>query len=188
MKVIEKFDIKGRGLGIVVDCREPIEVGNWITDGKSIWKINNIEVAWILSGEVKEKSLFISGSDEPRIGAIITRIFERTLYRPVGYEELKLIEDSGFVKFPERLPGQPYFYPVCNYEYACDITKKWNTKLGKGFVVSFDIRNEFLENYITHVVGSKLHEEYWIPAEELEKLNDAILGKIEVISEFDAII
>ena len=35
-----------------------------------------------------------------------------TLYRPVGREELALIEASGYKSFPPRLPEQPIFYPV----------------------------------------------------------------------------
>jgi hypothetical protein len=34
------------------------------------------------------------------------------LYRPVGPEELALIEQSGYTKFPPRLPEQPIFHPV----------------------------------------------------------------------------
>jgi hypothetical protein len=35
-----------------------------------------------------------------------------TLYRPVGLEQLKLIEDSEFQEFPPRPPGQPIFSPA----------------------------------------------------------------------------
>lgn len=40
------------------------------------------------------------------------------LYRPVGPNELALIEASGWTAFPPRLPEQPIFYPVMNEEYA----------------------------------------------------------------------
>jgi len=43
------------------------------------------------------------------------------LYRPVGTTELKLIEQSGFKRFPARLPEQPIFYPVLNERYASEI-------------------------------------------------------------------
>jgi len=32
----------------------------------------------------------------------------------------------------------------------------------------------------THVVGAAQHAEWWVPAEELEELNDHIVGLIEV--------
>ena len=34
------------------------------------------------------------------------------LYRPVGTKELDLIRESGWTRYPPRLPDQPIFYPV----------------------------------------------------------------------------
>ena len=48
----------------------------------------------------------------------------------------------------------------------------------------FSVRTEFLTNYEIHTVGCSVHQEYWIPAEDLQKLNENIVGLIEVISEF----
>jgi hypothetical protein len=108
-----------------------------------------------------------------------------TLYRPVGARELELIAESGFRRFPPRLPEQPIFYPVCNEQYAVEIAERWNAKQsGQGFVTRFRVRADFLARYETHVVGARHHEEYWIPAEELQALNDAIVGMIEVVREF----
>src|SRR4051812_35221250 len=50
------------------------------------------------------------------------------LFRPVGQNELKLIEESGSKAFPPRLPEQPIFYPVLNEEYATQIARDWNAK------------------------------------------------------------
>jgi hypothetical protein len=41
-----------------------------------------------------------------------------TLYRPVGKQELDLIRESGWKRFPPRLPFQPIFYPVLTEDYA----------------------------------------------------------------------
>ena len=49
-----------------------------------------------------------------------------TLYRPVGPQELTLIEDSGFREFPPRLPDQPIFYPVTNHAYATQIARDYS--------------------------------------------------------------
>ena len=51
-----------------------------------------------------------------------------TLFRPVGQAEFDLIRQSGFTKFPPRLPEQPFFYPVLNEAYATQIARDWNTK------------------------------------------------------------
>jgi hypothetical protein len=111
-----------------------------------------------------------------------------TLYRPVGQKEFDLIRASGFRQFPPRLPDQPFFYPVLNEEYATQIASEWNTKDERsgfaGYVLRFNVRTEFLNQYEIHVVGNSTHREYWIPATDLVALNADIVGTIEVISEF----
>jgi hypothetical protein len=110
------------------------------------------------------------------------------LYRPVGRKELGLIRASGFRAFPPRLPGQPFFYPVLNKEYAVQIARDWNTKDEtsghKGYVLRFSVRSEFLSRYETHIVGSSMHREYWIPAADLEQFNSNIVGAITVLSQY----
>ena len=41
-----------------------------------------------------------------------------------------------------------------------------------------------MDRYETHKVGGANHTEWWIPAEELDELNDSIVGLIEVIGEY----
>jgi len=111
-----------------------------------------------------------------------------TLYHPVGQVELDLIQASAFRRFPPRLPEQPFFYPVLSEVYATQIARDWNTKDESsgfvGYVLSFGVRSEFLSHYEVHTVGSSEHREYWIPAADLEKLNENIVGAIVVVSEF----
>ncbi|MEZ5308903.1 MAG: hypothetical protein R2684_17290 [Pyrinomonadaceae bacterium] len=108
-----------------------------------------------------------------------------TLYRPTGPDELKLVEESGFRRWPPRLPEQPIFYPVTNELYAIQITQRWNTKeFREGFVTKFEVRKAFMDRYPIEKVGGDIHTEWWIPAEDLEELNDNIVGKIEVIGHY----
>ena len=112
-----------------------------------------------------------------------------TLFRPVGLDELELIRASGYREFPPRLPEQPIFYPVLNEEYAAQIARDWNARHGRhgrGFVTRFDVRARFLEGYEVRTVGGSVHQEYWIPAEDLPEFNRNIVGPIEVIAEFPA--
>ena len=109
------------------------------------------------------------------------------LFRPVGLEELDLIRASGFTAFPPRLPEQPIFYPVLNEDYARQIARDWNAKKNDskvGYVTRFAVRNEFLQHYEIQTVGGMVHQEYWIPAEELAEFNRNIVGRIEVIAEY----
>jgi hypothetical protein len=109
------------------------------------------------------------------------------LYRPVGSEELGLIEQSGYRRWPPRLPEQPMFYPVTNEAYAVEIASKWNVRdSGSGYVTRFEVRAEFMTKYEIHQVGGREHTEWWIPAEHLEDLNDNIVGRIEVVRAFGA--
>lgn len=41
-----------------------------------------------------------------------------------------------------------------------------------------------MERYDRQKVGGAIHTEWWIPAEALERLNDNIVGLIEVIGEY----
>lgn len=111
-----------------------------------------------------------------------------TLYRPVGPDELKLIEDSGWEAFPPRLPEQPIFYPVTNEEYAAQIARDWNTKHGsrQGYVTRIDVNADYVSKFDRKIVGGRQHEELWVPAEELEEFNSKIVGLIEVTQKFSA--
>src|SRR5579863_7002836 len=109
------------------------------------------------------------------------------LYRPVGPKELERIAASGFCEFPPRLPEQPIFYPVMNERYARQIAQSWNVKAsGAGYVTRFAVHSAFLARYPVQTVGSSIHQELWIPAEDLAEMNRNIVGQIEVIAEFKA--
>mgnify|MGYP006872375872 CR=1 FL=1 len=110
------------------------------------------------------------------------------LYRPVGPLELELIKQSGWTKFPPRLPEQPFFYPVMNEEYATQITRDWNVPAaGSGFVTKFAVKTEYLSRYQVQNVGGIMHNELWVPAEKLEEFNNNIVGLIEMTQSFYAV-
>lgn len=109
------------------------------------------------------------------------------LFRPVGANELQLIRESGYRAFPPRLPSQPIFYPVCNEEYATQIARDWNARQsGRGYVTRFRVRADFLNRYSVQTVGGSVHQEYWIPTDDLDEFNRNIVGQIEVIAEYQA--
>ncbi len=107
------------------------------------------------------------------------------LYRPVGPKELELIKESGWRKFPPRLFWQPIFYPVLSEEYAIQIARDWNVKeSGSGFVTKFEIDEQYVKKFEVQNVGGEIHNELWVPAEELEEFNSNIIGLIGVTKEF----
>lgn len=107
------------------------------------------------------------------------------MYRPTGPEEMALLAASSFRRWPPRLPEQPIFYPVTNARYATEIAERWNIKdSGVGYVTRFRVPRTFADRYPLQKVGGAHHTEWWVPAEELEALNDHIVGSIDVIGEY----
>ncbi len=108
------------------------------------------------------------------------------LWRPVGLRELELIAQAKYRAFPPRLPEQPIFYPVLTREYAEQIARDWNTKRAPfaGFVMQFEVADDFVHRYEVHTVGAKAHQELWVPAEELAEFNQHILGRIKVLAAY----
>jgi len=111
-----------------------------------------------------------------------------TLYRPTGLQELLLIIESGWKRFPPRLEWQPIFYPVTNQKYADQIAAEWNTKDAFsgfcGIVTKFVLETQYLSKYPIQNVGGSYHNELWIPANELNQFNEHIIGEINVVSVF----
>ena len=108
-----------------------------------------------------------------------------TLWRPLGPKELELIRQTGMRAFPPRLPDQPIFYPVLTEDYAIKIARDWNVPAsGAGFVTRFEIKRSYIDKYDVQEAGGRSHLEYWIPAEDLDAFNAAIVGPIEVTRSF----
>lgn len=108
-----------------------------------------------------------------------------TLFRPVNDKELELIKAMEYEGFPPRLPEQPFFYPVMNEAYAAQISRDWNVPAyGVGYVTRFEVDTDYLAQFEVQNVGGDMHNELWVPADQLAEFNQHIIGKVEVISEF----
>jgi hypothetical protein len=65
------------------------------------------------------------------------------------------------------------------------IARDWNVPAsGKGYVTRFRVSKDFLDRYPVQEAGGRDHQEYWIPAEDLQAFNAAIIGEILVVAEF----
>lgn len=110
------------------------------------------------------------------------------LFRPVGLAELELIAQLNWQGFPPRLPIQSIFYPVLNFDYARHIAEQWNTKDPNsgfaGFVTRFEIDDAYAARFPIQVVGGAIHQELWVPAEELGEFNRHLQGPIEVVAAY----
>lgn len=122
----------------------------------------------------------MSPSDEWR-GAV-------KLWRPVGKTELEKIEAAGMKGFPARLPEHPVSCPVLSFGYAEKIARDWNSTRSDhdhlGFVTAFELDDGFAESFEANEAGGTAHRELWIPATEMEALNNNLLGPIEVVASY----
>lgn len=108
------------------------------------------------------------------------------LYRPTGSAEMELLAKNGMRRWPPRLPEQPIFYPVTNEQYAREIAERWNlAEEPVAYVTRFRVRVDAVAHYAVQTVGARHHAELWVPAEELDRLNDGIVGPIEVVARLD---
>jgi len=55
---------------------------------------------------------------------------------------------------------------------------------GAGYVLRFAVDAAFLDRYPVQQVGSSVHRECWVPAEDLEAFNDHIAGTIAIVAEY----
>jgi hypothetical protein len=108
------------------------------------------------------------------------------LFRPTGLRELQLVLQRDLAGWPPRLPDQPIFYPVTTARYAAQIAREWNTKseLRAGYVTEFAVDDAYVSQFERKIVGSREHEELWVPAEQLEELNHHITAPIRVIDAY----
>ncbi|MBX2921371.1 MAG: hypothetical protein KF746_04190 [Chitinophagaceae bacterium] len=77
---------------------------------------------------------------------------------------------------------------MLNRQYAEQIAREWNVKDDfsghVGYVLEFEIQADFMKKYPVHNVGGEIHNELWIPAEELDDFNNHIVDKIRVVNKF----
>ena len=75
-----------------------------------------------------------------------------------------------------------------NQAYAEQIAFEWNTQDEfsgyAGYVTAFDLPKDYLNQFEVQNVGGEIHNELWIPAEQLDEFNDNIVGEIRVIKTF----
>lgn len=186
---IEKFKVDKADLilnGVKIETDEyPIEADAtlFFKDGL----IDNLEI-WCYDGDYPKKDLTrytLTQNWDTSTKRTMTVNGTTFLYRPVNQVELDLIKQSNWTKFPPRLPEQPIFYPVMNEEYAIQISREWNVPAyGVGYVTKFAVKTEYLNKFKIENVGGEIHNELWVPSEELEEFNANIVGQIEVTKEF----
>jgi hypothetical protein len=110
---------------------------------------------------------------------------ETTLSRPIGEIAVELTGESGRHAFPPRLPEQPFFRPVLNEVHRNQIARSWSTRRwGIGYVTNFKVDSESLRQFPLQRAGTRIPQQSWIRAEELEEFNRHIVGSIKRLRPF----
>jgi hypothetical protein len=96
--------------------------------------------------------------------------------------------ESGRRAFPPRLAHQPIFYPLLTLSYAQQIARDWNTPDAAsdyaGFVTAFDLPRPYADQFEVKTVGGRIHQELWIPAEQLNEFNQQIVRPIRFCAAY----
>jgi hypothetical protein len=191
------YPIGTAGLDQAIDLLAPAEACD-------AWKHVNLNAwRWLRAGldEPDEVVAAFTGaldepSDDPHVAALRAAVWSgrkenpdgtTTLWRPVGPEELRLVEASDWREFPHRLPDQPFFYPVLNEAYAARIAREWNAPAnGAGDVTRFRVDTAFARRYPSRGAGGTGIDELWVPAGDLAEFCRHLVGPIEVTASFRA--
>lgn len=68
------------------------------------------------------------------------------------------------------------------------LAEKWNTKdefSGYcGIITKFDLPTDYLQKYEVHNVGGFIHNELWVPSDDLNEFNSNIIGQVEIVKVF----
>lgn len=110
------------------------------------------------------------------------------LYRPLRADEYRAVEALDFKGFPPARADQPLFSVLLSEEGAVQIASRMRlakTSESTVYVVSFAVDDAYIRQFPVHKGVSREREALWIPAEELEILNQHLIGKIQVISMFE---
>jgi hypothetical protein len=49
------------------------------------------------------------------------------------------------------------------------------------------VRRSCLDRYEVHTVGGRVHQEYWIPAEDFEEIKRNLVAPMEMIARFGSL-
>lgn len=65
--------------------------------------------------------------------------------------------------------------------------REWNAPVEPGFagyVTEFEIESHYAQKFSKKIVGSSIHEELWVPAEDLAEFNRHVVGRIRMTAAF----
>ena len=109
------------------------------------------------------------------------------LYRPLSAEEYRAVEAKSFTGFPPRSEEQPLFTALLSEEGATQIARHMRiakTAENLIYVVSFLVDDAYIRQFPVQHVNERNRRALWIPADEVDILNQHLIGKIRLIASY----
>jgi len=109
------------------------------------------------------------------------------LFRPVCSEEYQRIEALNFQGFPECGEMQPLFTALLSEIGAKQIARHLKTERRSDsvvYVVRFFVDDAYMHQYPIQCDHASEQRAVWIPAEDIEILNQHLIGSIQVIASY----
>ena len=110
------------------------------------------------------------------------------LYRPLTEEEYRGVEAQNFKGFPPREQGQPLFTALLSAEGATLIAKRMRFEKSPRnmvYVVSFIVEDSYIRQYPVQHADQRDSRALWIPAEEVNLLNQHLIGEIRLVAQYE---
>ena len=110
------------------------------------------------------------------------------LYRPMSAEEYEKLAARNFTGFPPCRDDQQLFTLLLSQQGAAAIARRMRIAKHSEptvYVVSVTAEDSYIRQYPVQHKEDPDRSAVWIPAEELDQLNQHLLGKIRVIEQFN---
>ena len=110
------------------------------------------------------------------------------LYRPLNADEFHEVEARSFRGFPPRPAEQPLFTALLSEEGASQIAR--HMRIAKAcdnivYVVKFLVEDAYIRQFPVQHVQERNRRALWIPADEIDILNQHLIGDIRVLASYE---
>ena len=109
------------------------------------------------------------------------------LYRPILPDEYEQIESRRFEAFPPRPHQQPLFTALLSEIGAVEIARHMRVDTAEEpivRVVRFHVEDSYIRQFPVQNADSPERSALWLPAEEIDILNQHLIGKIDTLDAF----
>ncbi len=109
------------------------------------------------------------------------------LFRPVNAEEYRELAERGFREFPPRTFSQPIFTALLSEEGASQIARHLRIAKksdNRTYVVRFMVDDVYIRQFPVQHAHELTRRALWIPAEDVDILNQHLIGEIRVLASY----